>query len=328
MRIVSGNLVHKVLIRPASVDGADELLIVSGYVTAGMVEQHVEALKTGVAEGRIKKLPKITVVVGMTGRGIETVQHRGLCRLAEHHADMFSCFYVVEGNPCHAKIFVWKRTGIPVRAFVGSANYTIAGFGRSQREAVAEADPVAAMEYHEALMEHSAPCTSPDIETSVRVMQTRPPGDFSSDDVVSLLLIQMTGRDKGKTHKKAGLNWGQRDGRNPDEAYIPIPKAVRDASFFPPIEERFTALTDDDQALVLVVAQQFGKALHTTMDNSELGRYFRKRLGVPSGQFVTREDLIKYGRLDVGFYRIDTETYQMDFQPNLGPGEDLERWDP
>ena len=73
------------------------------------------------------------------------------------------------------------------------------------------------------------------------------------------------------------------------------------------------------------MAQQDGKALHTTIDNSELGRYFRKRLGVPSGEFVTHQHLLDYGRHDVGFYRIDSETYQMDFEPNLEPLETLER---
>lgn len=61
------------------------------------------------------------------------------------------------------------------------------------------------------------------------------------------------------------------------------------------------------------------------MDNSELGRYFRKRIGVPSGTFVTRQHLLDYGRHDVGFYRIDPETYQMDFQPNIHPVETHER---
>ena len=326
MRIVTSDLVREVLMRPASVDEADELLIVSGYATAGMVEEHVEALKKGVAEGRIAKLPTISLVMGMVRLGIEAVQHRGLCRLVEEF-DMFSCYYVIKEPPCHAKIFVWKRKGNPIRAFVGSANYTVAGFGRSQREAVAEANPVAALDYHSALMRHSVSCTSSNIETLIPVMQTRSPNDFPDGDAVVLPLVQMKGKNRGKTHNRGGLNWGQRGRRNRDEAYIPIPKAVRDRDFFPPIGERFTALTDDNQALILVVAQQGGKALHTTMDNSELGKYFRTRLGVPLGQPVKSDHLIKYGRRDVAFYRIDPETYQMDFQPNLSPGEDLERWE-
>lgn len=314
--------------RPAAVDGADELVIVSGYVTAGMLEQHIEALTTGVIEGRIQEMPRIDVLVGMAGYGVEAVQHQGLCDIVTRFQETVSCSYVVRGIPCHSKVFVWKKEGIPVRGFVGSANYTISGFGSSQREAVVETDPVAASKYCFRLAQDAMPCTDSEIETLVKIMRTRDVAEFADEDAVVLSLLATKGERKDDTHDRAGLNWGQRPGRNPDEAYIPIPKAVRDSSFFPPIGERFTALTDDGQSLILVVAQQYGKALQTTMDNSELGRYFRKRIGVPLGKFVTRQHLVNYGRTDVGFYRIDPETYQMDFRPNLGPIETLERLEP
>lgn len=323
--MLTDRLFRDVLMRPAAVDGADELLIVSGYATAGMVEQHIDRLRQWMQEDRIEKLPRVSLLVGMASHGIEVVQHRGLCDLTKKFDQTFSCSYLIEGDPCHSKIFVWKKNGVPMRAFVGSANYTIAGFGRSQREAIVEADPLVASDYHEALMLQSIPCTSQEVEASVRLMHTRDPGDFSDDNIVTLPLLATKGDRKGETHQAAGLNWGQRYGRDPNQAYIPIPKEVRDRSFFPPITERFTALTDDDKSLILVVAQQYGKALHTTLDNSELGGYFRRRLGVPSGKFVTRQHLEQYGRLDVSFYRIDPETYQMDFRPNIVPVEKFER---
>lgn len=325
MRMLTDKLFRDVLYRPAAAEEADELLIVSGYVTAGMVERHVEALVKGMNEGHIQRSPRISVLVGMASHGIEAVQHHGLCDVVRRFPDTVSCSYLTEGTPCHSKIFVWKKEGTPIRAFVGSANYTISGFGLSQREAVAEADPRVALEYHENLMQRSIPCTSPQVKTSIKLMRTRNPEDFADEDAVVLSLLATTGDRKNDTHGRAGLNWGQRPGRNPNQAYIPIPKPIRDLSFFPPIGERFTALTDDGQSLILVVAQQYGKALHTTIDNSELGRYFRERIGVPSGTFITRQHLLDYGRHDVGFYRIDSETYQMDFRPNIHPVETLER---
>ena len=191
--------------------------------------------------------------------------------------DTVNCSYLTEGNPCHSKVFVRKKEGTPIRAFV------------------------------------------------VKLMRTNTPEDCANEDAVVLPLLATKGNRKNDTHARAGLNWGQRAKRNQNEAYIPIPKSIRDLSFFPPRRKRFTALTDDGQSLILVVAQQYGKALHTTMDNSELGRYFRKRIGVPSGTFITRQHLLDYGRHDVGFYRIDSETYQMDFRPNIHPVETLER---
>ena len=44
-----------------------------------------------------------------------------------------------------------------------------------------------------------------------------------------------------------------------------------------------------------------------------MGKYFRYRLNVANGKFVTKEDLINYGRTTVDFYKIDEEQYQMDF---------------
>lgn len=323
--MLTDRLFRDVLIRPAALEGADELLIVSGYATAGMVEQHIDRLQQLMREDRIDKLPRVSLVIGMAGHGIEIVQHRGLCDLARKFDQTFSCSYLIEGVPCHSKVFVWKKDDIPMRAFVGSANYTIAGFGLSQREAIVKADPLVASDYHETLILQSIPCTSQDVEASVRLMHTRDPSKFADDNVVTLPLLATKGDRKGDTHQTAGLNWGQRDKRDSNEAYIPIPKEVRDRSFFPPIAERFTALTDDDKSLILVVAQDEGKALHSTLDNSELGKYLRRRLGVPSGKFVTRQHLERYGRLDVSFYRIDPETYQMDFRPNILPHETLER---
>ena len=67
------------------------------------------------------------------------------------------------------------------------------------------------------------------------------------------------------------------------------------------------------KSLVLRVEQQNDKAITTPENNSKLGEYFRYRLGLANGAFVTKEDLLRYGRTDVDFYKIDDEQYYMDF---------------
>ena len=42
-------------------------------------------------------------------------------------------------------------------------------------------------------------------------------------------------------------------------------------------------------------------------------KYFRKKLKVNSGDIVTKEDLFRYGKTYVDFYKINDETYLMDF---------------
>jgi len=44
------------------------------------------------------------------------------------------------------------------------------------------------------------------------------------------------------------------------------------------------------------------------------------RLGIPSGHPVTKNDLHRYGRADIDFYKIDDETYFMDFSVSARHG--------
>ncbi len=76
---------------------------------------------------------------------------------------------------------------------------------------------------------------------------------------------------------------------------------------------QFNLITDDGESFTCVVAQENNKALETPEDNSILGKYFRKRLNVPLGSFVKVEDLDRYGRHHVTIYKINNETYFMDF---------------
>ena len=72
-------------------------------------------------------------------------------------------------------------------------------------------------------------------------------------------------------------------------------------------------ITDDRHTLLLRVEQQNNKAITTPLSNALLGEYFRNRLGLHNGAYVTVNDLKRYGRTDVTFYKIDEEQYYMDF---------------
>lgn len=51
--------------------------------------------------------------------------------------------------------------------------------------------------------------------------------------------------------------------------------------------------------------------IHTILENVRMGKCFRCRLDLPNGAFITKDDLLRYGRTDVDFYKIDDETYFM-----------------
>ena len=96
------------------------------------------------------------------------------------------------------------------------------------------------------------------------------------------------------------------------KAYLSLKNDARRDGFLPPQTETFTLITDDGQAMDCVVAQQGRKAVQSTNNNSEIGKYIRKRIGVPLGNPVTKQDLELFGRTDYTLEKINDETFLLD----------------
>ena len=176
-------------------------------------------------------------------------------------------------------------------------------------------------------------CNHNEIEDKVKILK-RPDHPILDTDKPPLLSVQGAGvesvtlsllTDKGDVGFGSGINWGHRmDGtpRNTNQMYISLPaKIKRDhPGFFPIIGNRtgkgnpnFSVLTDDGVNFILRVQQENDKGITTPLDNSRIGEYFRSRIGVANGAFVTKKDLENYGRTNVTFYKLDDEQYFMDF---------------
>lgn len=114
-----------------------------------------------------------------------------------------------------------------------------------------------------------------------------------------------------------GLNWGQRIGREPNQAYLQLPKDIYRSDFFPKKPTHFNVKTDDGQTMVFTRAQKTdeGTALQTPEDNSLFGRYLRERMGIPLGKEITKEAILKYGCTEITFFKVGNE-YYMDFSGN------------
>lgn len=320
MIITGKDLLNKVLIDPALELDCDEFRVVSSYATAAMASQHIDLL------AEKKKSVKIRVLVGMASKeGIVDVHHEGFKRLMGSYKDYFKCSYFMHTRtPCHAKVYIWMKGGKPVKSFLGSANYTHNAFYNFQHEVLYECDPDAALKFFESFSSDTVYCDLDEIEDYVTVMNRKQyrnrnanieeaigtPEDCTGLEHRTLSLLT---REGNPGNAGARLNWGQRPGREKNQAYLHIPSSVSKEGFFPPGKQQFTVLTDDGKAMICVVAQQNDKGIETTNNNSELGLYFRKRLGLEPGAFVTAEDLKRYGRTDVTFCKMDNETYYMDF---------------
>ncbi|MFC1490410.1 restriction endonuclease PLD domain-containing protein [Candidatus Latescibacterota bacterium] len=322
----SKELFEKVLVEPVK-KGCNKLYIVSGYATAAMAFHHLDFIK------KIRTDVNIELLVGMCPTdGISLSNHNGFQHLmGSDSPDNFKCSYIMTPPSVHSKVYSWFSNDDPCCGFIGSTNYTQMAFGSKQREVIDECDPNQALDYYKSLNYDTIFCTHPEAENYIHIYKDKYfmhrkisgrktlelDGTEIADDITGLPNITISFLDRyGNLPQRSGLNWGQRPeaGREPNQAYIRLTSEIYRTDFFPPKTAHFTVSTDDSKVLICSRAQEkVGKAIHTPHNNSLIGEYFRHRLGIPNGHPVTTDDLLKYGRTDVTFFKIDNETYFMDF---------------
>ena len=321
--MITRNIDQTILFGPLS-DDVNELYIVSGYATPNMLSWYIKNL-----EGKTRTPIKIHLLIGMIPYdGISVGAHEGFLQLIHDNTpkeiDQLECSYLFDMPAVNSNIYLWAKNGNPVSAFAGSAHFVQNAFvGAHRQEVMLPCTADEAMREYESLIGRSIYINHAEIEEYITIHPTHPVFDRENNlvegvnalerqgyPVVRLSLVTRT----GEPGRRSGLNWGQRPNRNPNEAYIPLPARIARRSFFPLEGDRhFTAITDDRHQLILRVEQQNNKAITTPARNSDLGEYFRNRLGLANGEFVDRAALDAYGRTDVAFVKLDEETYYMDF---------------
>ena len=117
-----------------------------------------------------------------------------------------------------------------------------------------------------------------------------------------------------KNEVQYGLNWGQRENRDPNQSYLQLEPEVYNGDFFPVKGKYFIVETDDNETIIFNRAQkEKGCALQTPENNAILGGYIRKRLGIINGAEIVKDDIVKYGRDFITFTKIDDLHYKLDF---------------
>ena len=97
--MITTNLFNETLIKPVT-DGADKLLIVSGYATSAMAFHHLEEIK------QINKAVEIELIVGMSVQdGLSLTNHKGFQKLSNDLAN-FQCSYLAKRPPVDRKSVV------------------------------------------------------------------------------------------------------------------------------------------------------------------------------------------------------------------------------
>lgn len=317
--MITKNIAQQVLFSPIT-QGADTLLILSGYATPNMASWYIKSIQ----ERGITSI-SFSLLIGMAPYdGLSIPIHEGFKTLHGHSyansVKTFLCSYICENPPVHANLYIWLKNDVPLLAYTGSADFVQSAFISARKEIIEVCDPKEAFDYYLAAERNSIYCNHSEIEDHIVLRlahqildaENKPLTTLEGDGITSVHLSLLT--NKGDVGKRSGLNWGQRNQRNRNEAYIPLPRKIAKTAFFP-LGRHFTVVADDGHTLLLRVEQQNDKAITTPLSNAQLGEYFRNRLGLSNGAFVTKQSLINYGRTEVTFHKIDDEQYFMDFSP-------------
>lgn len=315
--MISEDILKKILIAPAK-EGADSLLILTGYASPSMATWLITALYE-------ENIPAVSIhlIVGMaTYDGLNETIHEEFKELhgknfGDGHSS-FTCSYSY-GQPVHANLYIWIKKGTPYKAYISSACFMQKAFLSNRMELAEKCVPTEAQIIFDKAESNSIFCNHSEVGEYIQFTKYSTLTDIDEKngsvlkgagiEHVKLSLLSKS----GNTGSRSGLNWGQRSRRNKNQAYIPLPKEIALSGFFPLNKQQFSAHTDDGHILVLRVEQQGDKAITTPLCNADIGEYFRNRLGLKNGAYVDKVDLLNYGRTDVDFYKIDDEEFYMDF---------------
>lgn len=281
---------------------------------------------------------ELDLIIGMAKKdGITKWDHAQFKKISTEHPKI-TISYQKTSPGIHTKIYNWSKFDLNSSlTFVGSANFSWNGF-RDQKELLCEVnkfnieevynttDPISCMDVRveEFISIHDIKLTkkvnefgTPEMKVAIKKGSKKDSGIVELNNLEHIELPLLIANNTA-IHEKAGLNWGQREKRERNQAYIPVPTIFNrdNPGFFPPKNQSFTLITDDGEQLICKMAQANRKAIHTTENNSIMGKYFRERLGVPLGQKVEVTDVLKYTRTSVTIYKVDAETYIMDFSVN------------
>jgi hypothetical protein len=287
----------------------------------------------------------VDIILGMTKSSLSKKKHQDICRLLGYLNESkgmpkVTCRYICSGSEVHSKVYVWNLRDTsgnmtPNIAFCGSLNYTMNAFYK-RRESVTVCDAVSAYEYFNELMPDTIDCFDPLVSDKLKNIANNTQNDFEDVDnldkdyfaydketPIATLRVSLLKADGSDTGYGSGINWGIRKNgtkRNQNQAYIPYNAKDKVKDFFPdrisPDDKNcpiFKVITKDFGSFHMRMAQQGNKGLHSAESNAILGEWIRKRIGAPSGGYVTKQMLELYGKTYVTFRKYKDETYLLDF---------------
>ena len=306
---------------------ADELIILSGYIGPEPVM-------------RLKDLPfPVTLVYGMyASEGIREQLHNKLLTIQEKQANT-KIFY--SQIPVHSKCYIWLNDKKINNAFVGSANFSVSGLENDYKESLAEitTDSYTALsDYYLYVLSNARRCDDLDPKFKYQsFMKGRPNCSVKIADDPYSAIINLLKNDE--VPEKSGLNWGIADGHvTLGDAYIPLHKEtiLSHPGLIPPKQgfanqnvagakknrqnDAVEFIWDDGEVMQGLLegnnsinGLNYPKQMCSSPNKNILGKYLRKRLGVPLDYRITKQDLLRYGRTNIKITLLGEGIYGLDF---------------
>ena len=239
--------------------------------------------------------------------------------------------------PVHSKCYVWLKDGRVQTALVGSANFSLSGLMNPYKEVLADASRDTFSPLKDYIVKVTNECIDC-YDVSITYKQSKV-NKISPNSLIGRLPLTSS-KCNGEVPLKSGLNWGFSNIAHVSkgDAYIPIPAAFirSNEGLIPPKQERplldvvegkknrhndIIDLIWDDGTLMQGLLEQdstidgivYPKALSSSPSKKVLGQYIRRRMGLPEDAIITKKDLIKYGRTDIGISKQGDGIYALDF---------------
>ena len=337
-----------VLYAPARIDyiqPCTSLKVITAFTDCERISTHMIKLAEGIKSNRFVKGLSIEILLGMTKSSLSQKKHEDICRMvgflnSSKGLPKISCRYICNGPEVHSKVYVWTYPEeivgeMPYVAFCGSLIYTMNAFYK-RRESVSMCSSIMAYRYYQELLPDTIDCFDPAVSEKLKnVINNTADTSVDPDNVekdylvydeevpVDTLKVSLLRADGSDTGYGSGINWGIRKNgtrRDQNQAYIPYNRQDKKAGFFPdridPEDENcpmFKVITKDFGSFHMRMAQQGNKALHSVESNAILGEWIRKKIGAPSGGYITKQMLELYGKTYVTFRKYDDGTYLLDF---------------
>jgi len=306
----SDSIARQLLIDPVN-EKANKLCILTSQATPSMVSWLLKSYEEmGIANVVIE-----LIISGVVNDGIDELTYNGFrdlhCARYSMTWNKFSCSYLFQPPVPQKNYYIWMNDEVPVKAFECLNELTQQSMLRQQNNFIQECSALNAYRIFQKAVGCSIYCNHSEVDDYI-IVRSHSASITPSIGEENRIHLSLLARG-GETGSRSGLNWGQRNNRNKNEAYIPLPIKIARTNFFPLNKQHFLVVTDDHHTLQLRVEQQNDMAITTPASNALLGEYFRNRLGLANGSYIQKKHLLEYGRTDVMFQKIDEEQYYMDF---------------